>query len=38
MLEIEGAVSPENTLFVLLCFEGPDVYSTAGDWGPVSLN
>ena len=33
MLEIEGAVSPENTLFVLLCFEGPDVYSTAGGLG-----
>jgi glycosyltransferase involved in cell wall biosynthesis len=33
MIEIEGAVSPENTLFVLLCFEGPDVYSTAGGLG-----
>lgn len=33
MLEIEGAVSPENTLFVMLCFEGPDVYSTAGGLG-----
>ncbi len=33
MIEIEGAVSPANTLFVLLCFEGPDVYSTAGGLG-----
>ncbi|HVB22367.1 MAG TPA: glycosyltransferase family 4 protein [Ktedonobacteraceae bacterium] len=33
MLEIEGAVSPKNTLFVMLCFEGPDVYSTAGGLG-----
>ncbi|MBE3557657.1 MAG: glycosyltransferase family 4 protein [Ktedonobacteraceae bacterium] len=29
----DGAISPENTLFVLLCFEGPDVYSTAGGLG-----
>ncbi|WP_052887620.1 glycosyltransferase family 4 protein [Thermogemmatispora carboxidivorans] len=33
MIELEGAISPENTLFVLLCFEGPDVYSTAGGLG-----
>ncbi|HLJ34011.1 MAG TPA: glycosyltransferase [Ktedonobacteraceae bacterium] len=33
MLEIEGAISPKNTLFVMLCFEGPDVYSTAGGLG-----
>ena len=33
MIEQEGAISPENTLFVLLCFEGPDVYSTAGGLG-----
>ncbi|HEU5227304.1 MAG TPA: hypothetical protein VFU49_05775, partial [Ktedonobacteraceae bacterium] len=33
MITIDGAVSPENTLFVLLCFEGPDVYSTAGGLG-----
>ncbi len=26
-------VSPENTVFVSLCFEGPDVYSTAGGLG-----
>lgn len=30
MIEQEGAISPKNTLFVLLSFEGPDVYSTAG--------
>ncbi|HEV7127259.1 MAG TPA: glycosyltransferase [Ktedonobacterales bacterium] len=29
----EGAISPENTIFVSLCFEGPDVYSTAGGLG-----
>ncbi len=29
----DGAISPKNTLFVLLCFEGPDVYSTAGGLG-----
>ncbi len=33
MIEQEGAISPENTLFVMLCFEGPDVYSTAGGLG-----
>src|SRR5258707_10977667 len=25
-----GAISPTNTVFVSLCFEGPDVYSMAG--------
>src|SRR5437764_2360425 len=33
MIEHDGAISPENTLFVMLCFEGPDVYSTAGGLG-----
>lgn len=33
MIEQDGAISPENTLFVLLSFEGPDVYSTAGGLG-----
>jgi glycosyltransferase involved in cell wall biosynthesis len=33
MIEQNGAISPENTLFVMLCFEGPDVYSTAGGLG-----
>lgn len=33
MVTLDGAISPENTLFVLLCFEGPDVYSTAGGLG-----
>ncbi len=33
MIELDGAISPENTLFVMLCFEGPDVYSTAGGLG-----
>lgn len=33
MIEHDGAISPTNTLFVLLCFEGPDVYSTAGGLG-----
>ncbi|HEX6553016.1 MAG TPA: glycosyltransferase family 4 protein [Ktedonobacteraceae bacterium] len=33
MIEQDGAISPENTMFVLLCFEGPDVYSTAGGLG-----
>src|SRR5215472_10457830 len=33
MIELDGAISPENTLFVLLSFEGPDVYSTAGGLG-----
>jgi glycosyltransferase involved in cell wall biosynthesis len=33
MIEQDGAISPENTMFVLLSFEGPDVYSTAGGLG-----
>ena len=33
MIELDGAITPENTLFVILCFEGPDVYSTAGGLG-----
>src|SRR5947209_16762240 len=33
MIEHDGAISPENTLFVRLCVEGPDVYSTAGGLG-----
>ena len=33
MIELDGAISPNNTMFVLLCFEGPDVYSTAGGLG-----
>ena len=33
MVELDGAISPKNTVFVLLCFEGPDVYSTAGGLG-----
>lgn len=33
MMKLDGAISPANTLFVLLCFEGPDVYSTAGGLG-----
>jgi glycosyltransferase involved in cell wall biosynthesis len=33
MMNLDGAIAPENTLFVLLCFEGPDVYSTAGGLG-----
>jgi glycosyltransferase involved in cell wall biosynthesis len=32
-MNLDGAISPENTIFVLLCFEGPDVYSTAGGLG-----
>jgi glycosyltransferase involved in cell wall biosynthesis len=28
-----GGISPENTVFVSLCFEGPDVYSAAGGLG-----
>jgi glycosyltransferase involved in cell wall biosynthesis len=28
-----GGISPENTVFVSLCFEGPDVYSMAGGLG-----
>ena len=27
------AISPENTVFVSLCFEGPDIYSMAGGLG-----
>jgi len=33
MNEQDGAISPENTMFVMLSFEGPDVYSTAGGLG-----
>jgi len=33
MIEHDGAITPENTLFVLMCFEGPDIYSTAGGLG-----
>src|ERR1700680_1508650 len=33
MIEHDGAISPDNTLFAMLCFEGPDVYSTAGGLG-----
>jgi glycosyltransferase involved in cell wall biosynthesis len=33
MIERDGAISPANTLFVLLSFEGPDIYSTAGGLG-----
>ncbi|HEU5440947.1 MAG TPA: glycosyltransferase, partial [Ktedonobacterales bacterium] len=29
----DGGITPENTVFVSLCFEGPDVYSTAGGLG-----
>jgi len=32
-MTLDGAITPENTQFVLLCFEGPDVYSTAGGLG-----
>jgi glycosyltransferase involved in cell wall biosynthesis len=32
-IEADGAISPQNTIFVLLSFEGPDVYSTAGGLG-----
>ncbi len=28
-----GGISPDNTVFVSLCFEGPDIYSTAGGLG-----
>ena len=28
-----GGMSPENTVFVSLCFEGPDQYSMAGGLG-----
>ena len=33
MIEQDGAITPDNTIFVMLCFEGPDVYSTAGGLG-----
>jgi glycosyltransferase involved in cell wall biosynthesis len=33
MIDLDGAISPANTMFVILCFEGPDVYSTAGGLG-----
>jgi glycosyltransferase involved in cell wall biosynthesis len=33
MIEHDGAIAPANTIFVMLCFEGPDVYSTAGGLG-----
>ena len=33
MNEQDGAITPENTVFVILSFEGPDVYSTAGGLG-----
>ena len=33
MMNLDGAISPDNTVFVLLSFEGPDVYSTAGGLG-----
>lgn len=33
MIELDGAITPQNTIFVMLCFEGPDVYSTAGGLG-----
>lgn len=33
MIDSDGAISPVNTIFVLLSFEGPDVYSTAGGLG-----
>lgn len=33
MIKLDGAITPDNTQFVLLCFEGPDVYSTAGGLG-----
>lgn len=32
-LRRHGGISPENTVFVSLSFEGPDVYSTAGGLG-----
>jgi glycosyltransferase involved in cell wall biosynthesis len=31
-------IAPENTQFVLLCFEGPDPYSTAGGLGVRIVN
>jgi glycosyltransferase involved in cell wall biosynthesis len=33
MIDVDGAITPDNTVFVLLSFEGPDVYSTAGGLG-----
>jgi glycosyltransferase involved in cell wall biosynthesis len=33
MIEHDGAITPENTMFVVMSFEGPDVYSTAGGLG-----
>src|SRR5579875_1739994 len=33
MIEHDGAISPAITIFVMLCFEGPHVYSTAGGLG-----
>ncbi len=33
MITVDGAIAPENTVFVLLSFEGPDVYSIAGGLG-----
>ncbi len=33
MMNLDEAISPANTVFVLLSFEGPDVYSTAGGLG-----
>lgn len=33
MIERDGAITPDNTVFVLLSFEGPDIYSTAGGLG-----
>ena len=30
---IEGRITPQNTEFVILCFEGPDQYSLAGGLG-----
>jgi len=33
IIDSDGAISPANTIFVLLSFEGPDVYSTAGGLG-----
>ena len=33
MPQARGGITPENTVFVSLSFEGPDVYSTAGGLG-----
>lgn len=30
---LHGQIKPENTEFVILCFEGPDGYSRAGELG-----